>query len=68
MCTRGKTLENAIVIGEKDRGLYKLKGQPEKALIHESNEASEQWHKRIALVHYRSLPMTSKAVLGLPEI
>ena len=65
MWPKGNTIENAIVIGEEDGGLYKLKGQPEQALVHESIEPSELWHIRIAHVHYRALPMASKAVLGL---
>ena len=36
-----KTIEDAIVIEEEDRGLYKLKGQPEQALVHESIEPNE---------------------------
>ena len=45
-----------------------MKGQPEQALVHDSIEPNELWHKRLAYVHYKSLPMTSKAVSGLPEI
>ena len=55
------------MIGEEE-GLYKLKGQPKKALVHESIEPSELWHKRLAHVHYRALPIESKVVLGLSEI
>ena len=39
-----KTIDDAIVIGEQDEGLYKLKGQLEQALVHESIEPSELWH------------------------
>ena len=41
MCPRGKTIEDETVIGEEDVGLYKLKGQPKKELVHESIEPSE---------------------------
>ena len=41
MWPRGKTIEDATVIGEEDGGLYKLKGQPEQAHFHESIEPSE---------------------------
>ena len=67
MWTRGKTIENATVIGEVNGGLYKLNGHPEQALVHESIEPNELWHIRLAHVHYISLPMASKAVSGLPE-
>ena len=68
MCPRGKTIEDATMIGEEDRGLYKLKRHPEKALVHESIEPSELWHRRLAHVHYMALPMVGKALSRLPEI
>ena len=54
--------------GEEDGGLYKLKGQLEQALVHESIKPNELWHRRLAHVHYRELPMASKAVSRLLEI
>ena len=56
------------MIREKERGLYKLNGQLEQVLIHDSVEPSELWHRRLAHVHYMALPLASKAVEGLPEI
>ena len=32
---KGKIINNAVVIGEQEGGLYKLKGHPEQALIHD---------------------------------
>ena len=29
MWPKGKTIDDVVVIGEQERGLYKLKGQPE---------------------------------------
>ena len=37
-------------------------------MFHESIEPSELWHKRLAHVHYRALPLARKVVEGLPEI
>ena len=62
MCPRGKTIDGATMIGEEDRGFYKLKGQPKQALVHESIEPTKLWHKRLINVHYRALPMASKVV------
>ena len=56
------------MIGEEDRGVYKLKGHPEQALVHDSIEPRELWNRTLAHVHYRSLPMESKEVLGFPDI
>ena len=68
MWPKGNTFDDAIVIGEQEGGLYKLKGQPKQALVHESVEPNELWHRRIAHVHYRALPLASKAIEGLPEM
>ena len=54
------------MIGEEDKILYKLKGQPEHALVHDSFEPSELWHIRLAYLYYRELPMARKGVLVLP--
>ena len=59
---RGKTIDDASIIGEQEGGLYKLKGQPEQAFVHDSIEPSELRHHRLAHVHYRALPIASKAV------
>ena len=45
-----------------------MKGHPKKALIHDTVDPNELWHRRFAHVHYRSLPFASKVVEGLPEI
>ena len=68
MWPKGNIIDDAKMIGEEDGGLYKLKGQPEQALVHDSIEISELWYRRLAHVHYRALPMERKAVFGLPEI
>ena len=36
MWSKGKTIDDAIVIGEHEGGLYKLKGHPEQALVHDT--------------------------------
>ena len=68
MWLRGKTIDDAIVIGEQEGGLYKLKGHPEQALVYDTVEPNELRHRRLAHVHYRALPLASKVVEGLPEI
>ena len=68
MWPKGKSFNDAIVIGEQEGGLYKLKGQPEQALVHDLVEPNELWHRRLAHVHYKALPLARKTVEGLPEI
>ena len=57
-----------IVIGEQEGGLYILKGQPRQDLVHDSVEPNELWHRSLAHVLYRALPLASKVVEGLPKI
>ena len=68
MWPKGKTIDDAVVIGEQEGGLYKLKGHPEQALFHYTVEPSELWHRSLVHVHYRALPIARKFVEGLPEI
>ena len=68
MWPKGKSFDDAVVIWEQEGGLYKLKGQPKKAFIHDSIEPNELWNRRLAYVHYRVLPLARKVVEGLPEI
>ena len=68
MWPKGKTIDDAVVIGEQEGGLYKLKGQLEQALFHDSVDPNELWHRRLEHVHYIALPLASKVFEGLPEI
>ena len=68
MWPKGKTIDDAVVIGEQQGGLYKLKGQPEQALVHDLVEPNALWHRILAHVHYRALPLARKVVEGLPKI
>ena len=44
-----------------------MKGKPKQELVHDSIEPNELWHRRLLDVHYRALPIASKAVSGLFE-
>ena len=57
---KGKTIDDAVVIGEQEGGLYNLKGHLEQALIHDTVDPNELWH-------YKALPIARKDVEGLPE-
>ena len=45
-----------------------MKGHPRQALVHEIVEPNELWHRRLAHVHYKALPLASKTIEGLLEI
>ena len=45
-----------------------MKGQPEQDFVHDLVEPNELWHRRLAHVHYKALPLASKVFEGLPEI
>ena len=66
MWTKGNTFDDAVVIGEKEGGLYKLKGHLEQVLFHDIVEKNELWNRMIAHVHYIALPLARKAIEGLP--
>jgi hypothetical protein len=51
MWPKGKTIEDAIVIGTKEEGLYTLKGHSDVALTHFIESPCELWHRRLAYIN-----------------
>jgi hypothetical protein len=68
MWPRGKSIDDAVVIGVQEAGLYKLKGRSNSTLVHNTVTPSELWHRRFAHLHYKALLIVNKTVTGLPEI
>jgi hypothetical protein len=62
MWPRGKTFDDAVVIGVQEGGLYKLKGRSYSTLIHDTVNPNELWHRRFAHLHYKALSSVSKMV------
>jgi hypothetical protein len=52
----------------RDNNLYKWTIKPVQALLHDTINLSEIWHRRLAHIHYRTLLALNKMVIGLPEI
>jgi hypothetical protein len=67
MWPKGKTIQDAIVIGTEEGGLHKLKGHSDAALTHSTKSPCELWHRRLTRINYKALPYVSKVVTGLPE-
>jgi hypothetical protein len=65
---RRKSIDDVVVIGVQEGGLYKLKGNSISTLVHTTITPSELWHGRFAHIHYKALPIVSKMVTGLPKI
>jgi hypothetical protein len=55
------------VIGVREGNLYRLQGEPVRALVHNSDNLCELWHKRMGHLHHRALPILREIVTGLPE-
>jgi hypothetical protein len=41
------------VIGVREGNLYRLQGKPVQALVHDSDNLCELWHRRMGHLHYR---------------
>ena len=52
---KGKKIEDAIVIGEEEGGLYKIKGHSKTTFVHESTDPSELWHRRLSHINVTRL-------------
>jgi transposase InsO family protein len=68
MWAKGKTIEEAIVIGKEEGGLYKLKGHSKAAMTHSIENPCEIWHRILSHINYKALTYVRKAVIGLPEL
>ena len=68
MWSKGNTLEYAMVIGEEEGGLKKIKGLPNTTLVHETTSSSELWHRRLVQINYKASPYVRKVVIGLPDL
>jgi hypothetical protein len=68
MWPKRKTIEDGVVIGTEEGGLYKLKGYSDGALTHSIESPYELWHRRLVHINYKALPYVSKVVTGLPKL
>jgi transposase InsO family protein len=68
MWSKGKTIEDEVVIGIEEDGLYKLKDHSDADLTHNTISPCEIWHRRLAHIKYKSLPYVSKVVTCLLEL
>jgi hypothetical protein len=66
MWPRGKSIDDVVVIGVQEGGLYKLKGHSNSTLVHKTVTLSELWHRIFSHIHYKALSIMSKMVTGLP--
>jgi hypothetical protein len=59
--------EATQVIGVREGNLYRLQGEPIRALVHRSDSLCELWHKRMGHLHHKVLPILREIVTGLPN-
>jgi hypothetical protein len=59
-------INTAITIGTRESGLYKISGQVVQALVHETVNPCELWHRRLGHLNYNALPSLQKMVTGMP--
>ena len=65
MWTKGRTINDAIVIGVEVGGFYKLKGHPNSTFIYSTFSPCELWYKIISHVNYKELIIVRKVVTSL---
>ena len=68
MWLKGKTIDDAVVIGIEEGGIYKLKGHTNSSFVACTIIPCELWHRILSHVNYKALPIVSKVVTCLPEI
>jgi hypothetical protein len=68
MWPRGKSIDDVVVIGVQEGGIYKLKGHSNSSLVHSTVTPSELWHRTFSHIHYRALLIVRNMVTGLLDI
>jgi hypothetical protein len=68
MWAKGETLNEEIIIGSEENGLYKLKGHSEASMTHAVEKSCEIWHIILSHINYKALPYICKEVTSLPEL
>ena len=61
MWSKGNTIEYAIVIGEEEGVLYKIKGHLETSLVHETTNSCELWNIRLATHKLQSITLCEQS-------
>lgn len=61
-------IKKAQIIGVRHGCLYQLCTTSSQALIHDSSNTCEIWHRRLGRLHFRALPSMEKMVTGLPKL
>jgi transposase InsO family protein len=65
---KNSSMSTAKVIGIREESLYRLNTSPVQALIHDAASMGELWHRRLAHLNYRALPVLKNIVTGLPGL
>jgi hypothetical protein len=68
MWPRGKYVDDVVVIGVKEGGLYKLKGNSVSTLVHSTLTPIKIWYQIFSQIHYKALLIVRNMVTGFPEI
>ena len=56
------------MIGVREESLDRLRTLPTQALVHDSININELWHRRLAHLNYQALPTLRNMVTGLPML
>jgi hypothetical protein len=65
--SKGSGLDTTKVIGLREGNLYRLHGEPVRALVHNNDNLCELWHKRMGHLHHMALPILREIVTSLLE-
>ena len=65
---KDSSMNTSKVIGIREESLYRLTILPAQALVHDSTNINELWHKRLSHLNYQALPSLRNMVIGLPML
>lgn len=65
---KNSSIKKSSTIGQRQDYLYELCTEPNLALIHETTNANEIWHRRVGHLNFQALSSIGYLVTGLPKL
>lgn len=67
-CPKNSTIKRALTIGVRQGLLYELCAKTNLALVHETSDSNEIWHRKLGHINFGALTSMEKVVTGMPKL
>lgn len=65
---KNSTIKRALIIGVRQGLLYELCAKTNLALVHETSDSNEKWHRRLGHINFCTLKSMEKVETKMPKL